>query len=66
VIDPPAETTPIRAKLNSSRESAVIEEDQELNSLTDDENVYWPPPRDLLHCANIHIISLHMLPKVMS
>jgi len=63
VIDPPAETTPIRAKLNSSRESAVIEEDQELNSLTDDENVYWPPPRDLLHCANIHIISLHMLPK---
>ena len=29
-----------------------------------DENDYWPPPREKLHCTTITFISLHNYPKV--
>ena len=66
VTDAPAEKTSLLAKLGLSSESLVIDEDQGVNRLADDENVFWPPPRDLLHCATVHVISLHNLPKVRS
>eukprot|EP00966_Prymnesium_polylepis_P003774 86026-Prymnesium_polylepis.1 len=30
----------------------------------DDEDAYWPPPRDRLACVTIRVVSLHNLPKV--
>eukprot|EP00966_Prymnesium_polylepis_P061672 1431137-Prymnesium_polylepis.2 len=29
-----------------------------------DDDTYWPPARETLHCTDVAILSLHNLPKV--
>ena len=29
-----------------------------------EENCYWPPPREMLQCVSLGIVSLHNFPKV--